>query len=255
MRKLYERSWLGVEFVSIAKSSPQVLASPVFWEAFYQAVFQQLGAWTEIDRVDPDFRNAKKAVAAFIFSRIKSRDNILSIGCGVGWIEHCLLEMGQGTMHLEVTDVAPAAFTLIRKELPASRVHPGFFPECIPADRHYSLIFMVDIDCTMDQSSLTLFLAKVKGRLTKEGRCLLISGTLDPPVSLWWKLLRAGKNVLAPLLEAAGLLQRGHFLGWYRHKEEFYQAFSRAGYSELREGFIAAGPNPVGYYWIEARNS
>jgi len=255
MRKLYERSWLGVEFISISRPSPQVLASPVFWEDFYQAAFQKIGSWNEIDRVDPDFRKTRTAVAEFIFGRIESHDVILSIGCGVGWIEHCLLELGQGTLHLEVTEVAPAALTLIRQELSPSRVHQGFFPECIPTDRLYSLIFMVDIDFAMDQSSLTLFLSKVKGRLTGEGRCLLISPTLDPPVSLWWTLLRAVKNMLTPLLESVGLSQRKYFFGWYRHKEEFYRVFSQAGYSELSEGFIPAGPNPAGYYWIEARNS
>src|SRR5208337_1079689 len=176
MRQFFEWEWFGIEFDSFCRPSSLSPPSPAFYETFYQILGARCHTWTDLD---PDFRAEKRAIAEFIFGRVESQDIILSIGCGLGYVEHCLLELSQGTLHLEVTEVAPAALKLIQKEIPASRVHVGFFPECIPTNLKYNLAIMSDIDYTMDQSSLAVLLHQIKGRLAPQGRCLLISGGLD----------------------------------------------------------------------------
>ena len=247
MRKMYEREWLGIEFTSYCRPSARSLADATFYDAFYRNFFQRYQSW---DDLDPNWRNQKRAIARFIFDQLDSKDIVLSIGCGLGWIEHCLLDFSGGRIHLEATDVAAAAVNWIKEEIPSDRLHIGLFPQCLIPGLKYNLIYMSALDYCMDQFSLIGFLNRVADYLTTKGKCLLISASFDHPIPIGVRAIKAGKHIVASILEAVHLYHRGQFWGWTRTREDYHLAFSRAGYLTVRDGFINRDNGPPDY-WIE----
>ncbi len=246
MRKIYQRDWFGIEFATFTQPSNRVLADTAFYEAFYQAFFQRYHSWEDLD---PHWRDQKATLARFILTRTEVGEVILSLGCGLGWIEHCLLDLSGGALHLEATEVAPAALKWIKAELPPERLFLGVFPQCLPEGRRYDLIYLSALDYCLDQPSLTGLLTQVAGRLQPAGRCLVISASFDPTPSGWPRARQVIKQAAAALLEGLRLYQRGQFWGWTRTRKDYRQAFARAGFAAITDGFLDGADN-YGDYWI-----
>ena len=249
MRKIYQRDWFEIEFSSFTKTSSRTLADAAFYEAFYQAFFQRYRLW---DDLDLSWRNQKRAIAKFLMNYLGPATNVLSVGCGLGWVEHCLLEMSRGAIHLEATEVASASLEWLRQELPPGRLHLGAFPRCLPPGRRYDLIYLSIVDYCLDQASLEGLLAQAAPLLAAGGKCLIISGSLDITTRGWPRALSRVKQAAKALLEALNLYQRGQFWGWSRTPQDYVKAFIRAGFAEIKEGFLEV-PESAGLYWIEAR--
>ncbi len=249
MRKMYQREWFGIGFSSFTTPSTRALAAPDFYERFYEAFFKRYQSWQDLD---PIWRDQKRSIAQFIFEQVKFGDAVLSIGCGLGWIEHCLLEMNGLTIRLEATEVAPSSLRWIEKEIPSERLHLGPFPQCLPPDSRYDLLYLSALDYSLDHPSLISLLQQVGQRLVPGGQCLLISASFIPARPLKERLITMVKLGLATLAAGLGLYHRGQFWGWSRTKEEYHQAFLLAGLVDRRDGFIpVATGSPI--YWVSGR--
>jgi SAM-dependent methyltransferase len=244
MRKLYERQWMGIEFRTFARTSPHRLADAAFYEDFYQTFFQHHRSWEDLD---PEWRWRKQAMAQFIFERIEGREAVLSLGCGLGWMEHCLLKLSGGCLQLEVTEVAVAALGWIREELAPAKVHMGLFPQCLPAGRRFDLIYLSAVDYCLEPPDLIGLLSQASRCLNPGGRCLLFSASFERPLPL-----RARLSVALGWMAAAAGLSDLQFWGWERNREDYRGAFARAGYQEISDGF-GAGDQGAKSYWIEGR--
>ncbi len=243
---MYQREWFGIEFPTFTQPSSRALADAAFYEAFYQAFFERYRLW---DDLDLSWLNQKRAIAKFLMNYLGPATNVLSVGCGLGWIEHCLLEMSGGTIHLEATEVAPAALKWLKAELPPQQLFLRVFPQCLPEGRRYDLIYLSALDYCLDQPSLTGLLTQVAGRLQPAGRCLVISASFDPTPSGWPRARQVIKQAAAALLEGLRLYQRGQFWGWTRTRKDYRQAFARAGFAAITDGFLDGADN-CGDYWI-----
>jgi len=137
------------------------LADGKFYGKFYEAFFGRYRSWDDIDH---SWCNQKKIVANFLCRLIlngKSGGRTLSVGCGLGYIEHVLVGSGIDPAHLDVTEVVETPLRWVREELHENNIHLGFIPECIPNGRKYSLIYMVAVDYIMDQNELIALLVEI----------------------------------------------------------------------------------------------
>lgn len=248
MRCVYQREWFGIPFSSFTRDSSRELADAAFYEAFYRAFFQRYRSWEDLD---PGWRDQKRAAARFLRERLAPGEAVLSIGCGLGWVEHCLWEMSGGCLDLHLTDMAPTALRWIKAELPPERVHVGEFPGCLP-DLAFQLIYLVAVDYCLDQEALTGLLATAARVLVPGGRVLLISASFDEPQPALSRVEAWLKHRAAAALELARLYHRGQFWGWGRTQGDYHGALSRAGYAGLKDGFVPAPQGTAGY-WIEGR--
>ncbi|KOR32365.1 hypothetical protein TI05_07740 [Achromatium sp. WMS3] len=104
MRRFYQTEWQGIQFEGFVRLSNTKLADAKFYDKFYQAFFQHHNSWEDIDS---SWRQQKAAVAKFILSRFNNdnQEHVLSVSCGMGYIEHCILSTSFSARNLEVTEV------------------------------------------------------------------------------------------------------------------------------------------------------
>jgi SAM-dependent methyltransferase len=193
-------------------------------------------------------------VARLIFDQAQPGDAVLSIGCGLGMVEHFLLEMSGGAMELEVTDTSSAALIWLKNEMPPHRVHLGLVPGCLPPGKKYQLIYLSAVDYALAQPVWLKLLEEIRSLLAPGGKCLIISPSLEPDKSFWRRALEQGKEAAKILLEIAGLHRRGQFWGWARTREEYRRSFRQAGFARIADGF-SAPEQSAGTYWISGEKA
>ena len=252
MRKYYQTEWHGIQFSDLSHSYSKVLAGPAFYQAFYQKFFERYQNWGQLP---PDWVSQKEHCAEFVLSRCADRAKILSVGCGLGAMEH-YVRARSPEVDLFIHEVAPAAWRWIAEEFEEEHKFLGLIPACLPDGIQFDLIYFCAVDYALDDEVLLGLLGAVRPFLaTPAGRCLLISASLQPAqkgiAAPLVSLLRRVKTLGAAVLEAAGLHTRGQFWGWMRTRREYRSIMERAGYRDLQEGMIE--PESSGLYWISGR--
>jgi hypothetical protein len=237
VRKFFQTEWLGIRFDSFSTPDSRLIAGDAFYAAFYEKLFAQYSEWNELD---PAWRASKKAIADFIAGRLPRSGAVLSIGCGNGFVEKCLLDADAG---LEVTETSGTPLRWLARHLPDTSIHVGRFPECLPAERRYSLVYMSAVDYCMGREEWVALLAQVQARLAEGGRCLVVSPSVETPRSV----VQMAKDAAKALLEFAGLRHRGQLWGYLRTPQDHIDAFRAAGMQDLEQGTVG------GSLWIEGK--
>jgi SAM-dependent methyltransferase len=250
MRKFYQTEWHGIPFKSFTEVSSTRLADAQFYAAFYDAFFQRYNGW---DDLNPDWVALKQQSAQFLMSRIKNskQHRILSIGCGLGVIEKGLLEAGYS--QLEVTEISASPLRWIEAELPKAQIHIGEFPDCVPENRTYDLIYLPGVEYIFDLPQLIGFLKRVKGRLAPGGACLLLSWSFEFPSGFRQNAVFL-KDAANSVLETLGIRHRGQFWGYTRNRQDFRRAVSAAEFTHIADGVLDKTTR-WDTYWIEGRNN
>jgi hypothetical protein len=252
MRKSFQTDWQGIHFSDIARTSSRKLAGPEFYQAFYEEFFKRYLNW---DQLPTDWRRDKELCAEFILARGGSRRRILSIGCGLGIMEHHLRARAPG-LELYIHEVAPAAWRWIGPEFPKDRKILGRIPECLPVGLRFDVIYLSTVDYAFSDKELTALLASLRPFLSGENaECLLISGnfqeTPSTPAQTLLAAARRAKSFAAAALDALGLRARGQFWGWARTREEYGALLLSAGFNDVQDGFVDVGNDRR--YWISGR--
>lgn len=242
--KFWQLEWQGIDFREIAQVSSTRMAGPEFYAAFYAALFRRIGSF---DELDSDWRAKKDAVAEFIHGQTIEGMKVLSVGCGLGYIEHRLQGLSKGEIDLHIHEVAPMALRWIVAEWLPDRLHVGLLPQCLRDENaHFDLIYLSAVDYALDDSELVSLLSILREILTHNGRVLLVSA------SFWerdWRTpFRTVKRIIAAVRERLGMGSRGQLWGWLRSRAEYRALLASAGYIDQVDGFIGQ----QGPYWIMA---
>jgi hypothetical protein len=119
MKRMYQTEWQGIQFTDFAKLST-ALAGTEFYNAFYREIFRHYSGYEELDM---SWRRNKQELSDWIAMRCPAGSRILSVGCGLGYMERCLhCDHGQN-IELHVQEGAADALTWLRYELPDERIH------------------------------------------------------------------------------------------------------------------------------------
>lgn len=245
---MYQTDWQNIPFAEFAELSSTELAGPAFYEAFYREFFQRFRSWEDLA---PSWRQSKEDCAAFILKRTPRPVRILSIGCGLGIIEH-FMRTHDPSVDLFVQEVAPSAWRWIDREFADSKKLTGHVPACLPPDILFGLVFLSAVDYALDDASLSALLRAVRPHLAESGQCLIISASFErTPLSMaehaaavWSR----GKAVAASILDWIRIRPRGQFWGWTRTQAEYRAAMRRAGFEQIEDGFVDG--TAASGYWI-----
>lgn len=247
MLSIYQKEWQEVQFSSFARVSSKHLADADFYNAFYREFFRRYHGY---DDLDPEWRREKRAHAEWIAGRVEAGWKVLSIGCGLGYMELCLHRDHRDAFEIHVQDFASDALAWLRAELPDSRVHLLGGGEATLTGG-YDLIYLSNIDYAIPDGELVALLRGLKPQLAAGGTCLVIS----PHCIADGERFVAGcrrwfKDTVKAGLEHLGLYQRGQLWGWRRTQPELRGLFRKAGYSTV-DGFFSTGTNRI--YFIEGK--
>lgn len=231
MKRFFETEWQGIQFAGLAKVSDTELAGAVFYNTFYRELFSRYGGYDELDTA---WRQKKKELADWIATQSQPDSRILSIGCGLGYMEACLHRDHGTKLALHASDYASDALSWLRRELPEERIHLAG-----GGGKHYDLIYLSAVDYAVPTSDMISLLVEQRSRLTPSGTCLIISASyLDEDAPAPTRIKAEVKHAVKALLSATGLYHRGQFWGWMRTRSEYRDLMRVAGYSQIEDGFI-----------------
>lgn len=244
MRRLYQEEWHGIPFKSFVKTSATKLADASFYGSLYEVFFKK---YKRPEELDPKWLEFKMQAVKLLEERkgFEKKASILSIGCGLGVMEKSLID--EGYSNLEITEVSEAPLKWLAPHVSPDKVHIGFFPDCIAANKLYDFIYLSTVEYCFDQDQLISFLKTVAKRLKPGGVCLLISVSFESAGSFIWPRM---KDLIKLILAKVGLKKRGQFFGYIRDRSDFHNAMAAAGFKQLNDGLLEKKTR-WDAYWIE----
>ena len=249
-KKFYQTEWHGIQFKEFTKVSSQTLAESSFYEVFYTLFFSRYSHWEELPG---DWRLEKNKIAEFIVNQINDDSQVLSVGCGLGMIEHFVKE-SKPNIDLFINDVASSAWKWIGSEFNEDHKFIGYLPECLPANVYFDMIYLMAVDYAMDETSLVQLLSDLKSRLKKGGKCLILSVSLEErPNTVKQKIdmfIRSIKIKIKDIYINKSVFSANQLWGWMRTREE-YRLLLQAKFEKIDEGFLDIGKGKI--YWISGQ--
>ncbi len=246
MKRFWQKEWHGIRFDSFATLSATRLAGSEFYSAFYRQLFRRYSGYEDLEA---GWRSDKQDIADWLARRVRRGARVLSVGAGLGYVEHCLNSAQAGVFELHAQDFAGDALAWLRKELPDSRIHCTL--EQQTRGGPYDLIYLSAVDYALDTEELVAMLEALRGQLRADGSAILISASFWEPPPLMRRVKEAAKDAVKSILGALGLYHRGQFWGWQRSQAEYRDLFVRAGYRTIADGFIQTRSQRI--YYIEGK--
>jgi ubiquinone/menaquinone biosynthesis C-methylase UbiE len=120
MKPLYQTEWQNIPFSSFTKLSSKTLPGPKFYNAFYRAVIEK---YQNYEALDADWRRNKSDLADWLAEQFHEGARVLSVGCGLGYMESRLWQLHGDRMDLYVQDYATDAHLWLKQVMPEDHIH------------------------------------------------------------------------------------------------------------------------------------
>ena len=253
MRRFYQESWQGIPFTRFSHLSFFHLAGPKFYAVFYEELFRRYKDWDDLPAA---WRTNKRTDARWLLGELDglSRGDaevpprVLSIGSGVGYMEHVLLEE-RPDLELHVNEPSTVGMKWLRTHIPGDRIYIGLPPACLPADVLYDMIYLSTVDYGIPTRELQYLLRELRAQLAPGGVLVLLSASLLEEDSVVGSFVNAIKIVIRAGLHYLGI-RRQQFWGWRRTRQEYRELLRQADFAEVEDGWLDDGFET---YWIRGR--
>ena len=254
MRRFYQESWQGIPFTAISHLSFFHLAESKFYSVFYEELFRRYANW---DDLPSNWRQNKRHNARWLMARMDDLESrggekrplrVLSIGSGVGYMEHLLLTEKKD-LELHVNEPSTVGMKWLRQHLAAEHIYIGMPPACLPPDVKYDMIYLSAVDYGIPQRELRFLLSELRAQLLPGGELVCLSASLLEEDSLIGGFVNAIKIGIRAVLHFLGV-RRQQFWGWRRTRAEYRQLFRQAGFTSINDGLLDDGFDT---YWIAVK--
>ena len=215
-------------------------------------MFARYSSW---EALPLEWRENKRCSAEWLIERISEHRvqlglkdgapyRVLSIGCGVGYMEKLLLD-ALPKIELYVNEPSTVGLKWLRSYLPADHVYIGT-PKIIPGDVYYNLIYLSAVDYTICTRDLVHLLENLRAQLEPSGLVVCLSSSFLQEDSIIGSFVNAVKIFMRGILHYLGVRPQ-QFWGWRRTRRDYNQLFKQAGFFSLNDGFVEKAPET---YWI-----
>lgn len=148
MRAFYQTEWHQIPFSSFAELSSKNLADQHFYDAFYQTLFKKYAGYDDLPK---GWRHCKTEIADWLVTQIPEGARVLSIGCGLGFIEQRISRMHGTKLDLHVQDFSAEALKWLREVVPAENIHVS--DETL-GDAGFDFIYLCALDYALTNGHL-----------------------------------------------------------------------------------------------------
>ncbi|MBQ9536720.1 MAG: hypothetical protein IJU79_02915 [Desulfovibrionaceae bacterium] len=252
MRRFYQESWQGIPFTKISHLSFFHLAGSKFYSTFYEEMFARYSSW---EALPLEWRENKHCTADWLINRIKQHRKalnlapnepyrVLSIGCGIGYVEKLLLD-AMPDLELHVNEPSTVGLKWLRSYLPAEHVYIGI-PPTFPSDIYYNLIYLSAVDYTISTRDLINLLENLRAQLEPAGEVVILSSSFLQEDSIIGSFVNAIKILIRGVLHYLGVRPQ-QFWGWRRTRKDYWQLLKQVGFFQVEDGFLEKSPET---YWI-----
>lgn len=241
MRKFYQTEWQNIVFSSFHPMSSTTLAGSEFYDAFYRSLFEK---YPNHDALDSGWRRNKDEITDWLAATLPDGARVLSVGCGLGYMEQRLWQQHGERIELHVQDYASQALQWLKQVLPAERIHQVGEGDI----GQFDLIYLSAVDYAMTNDDLIALLASLRNSLSDGGALLMISASfLEETTGQCYT--RNVKDAVKWLLDKIGLRTRGQFWGWMRSRQEYLAIMRQARLSAVTDGFVPTLQQRT--YWVK----
>lgn len=243
MLRFYQSDWQAIPFSSFAKLSFFSLAGADFYSAFYQCFFEKYATYEELPE---EWRRTKILWAERIFAELLGNEQgeVLSVGCGLGFMEHYLMRKCP-EIHLHCTEITSIPLRWLEPVLTKERLHFGYVPECLPQGLLFDLIYCGTIDYTIADAAWVKMLRALRNRLKPGGKLLVLTASLQQEAHVPRTLctrFHHYRNQCRLFWRHSTKQEPVQFWGWMRTQAEYIASLEMAGF--LRIISAPLGNNP-----------
>lgn len=248
MRKFYQTEWHGIDFQGLCSLSPFKLADSQFYNIFYQVLFRK---YPNYSALDPRWRQLKDQIGDWLIKFVPHNGRVLSIGCGLGYIEQRIWSLYGKRLDIHVQDYASDSLIWLRNILPPENIHIDVSlnheGSLFNSKKDFDLIYLSAVDYALTDEDLINLLEKLKSFLSKGGRIIIVSASfLDE--SFYEKMVFCVKELVKKILYPLGFYKRIQFWGWMRTRSDYLRIMNLVNASSTSDGFIESSENDI--YWI-----
>ncbi len=238
MIKIFQKEWFGIDFVDLGVSlSLKQVAGVSFYSAFYREFYKRYHGYTDLPE---SWCSSKNELVVHINELVEGQSRVLSIGCGVGYIESKLCDFNKS---LDIVAIEPSVDMTQWVNEKVNVLH-GLFPEVIEnkySSAQFDLVYAASIDYLFDNKSYELFLTS----LVNFGVCDFLLTEIFIPENGFLPHLKSMYRKLQYLL---GFRKGYQFWGYLRETDEHIRHLKKAGFSKFETGKYSHGT-----YWIRAQ--
>lgn len=228
----YIKDWFGIKFSSFTKVSSTSLPTQEFYREFYKSFFESYSSYSDLEE---KWLITKSEIANYIRQNFAPQKKILSVGCGLGYVETLLYPFYKRNIH--VYDYASESLSWLRNTVPISNIYNAEAGLTHLKKDHYDLIYLSAVDYAMPDGELIAFLEQLKEFLCKDGVILVISASfLSNKFSAI--LIRYIKQSAKLACELCGLCTKGQLWGFMRSQKNYAYIFINAGLRDIEDGFL-----------------
>jgi hypothetical protein len=228
MKKLFQKSWHGIFFNEFTTVNEMEVANSRFYYKFYDYFFRK---YSSFDDIPADYIVKKKPVIDYLLKKCQSKQNILSIGCGVGLIEKLLIEKTEMQSKIAVIEPSENAVKWILQDSRIN-IYNGYFPDIIEnRSLNFDYGYARAVEYVFNEVQYIEFLENVVNFEIKEFSIISVCLHRRSPKELFKE---AAKSILSRLK----LYDRGQFWGYLRTEHDHKRAFYAAGFKNIKVDYV-----------------
>jgi SAM-dependent methyltransferase len=236
VQKFYQTEWFGIQFSDFTKMNSSIQADEEFYNMFYLEFFKKFNSYEELP---VDWKKNKKELADFIFEQIKNKSNVLSIGCGNGFIEN---EISKMKWEGDLTAIEPSLNTSSwLKDNKNITLLNGYFPDILRDYKNFDFAYMSYIDYILNDKAYSKLLKDIKNYPIDN--FLLVGASVYNP-----SIKNTIKTIIKNILAKFGLFNQ-QLWGYQRTINEHLNIFNQVNFKKIEYGQLNNGS-----YWIKATN-
>jgi len=222
MIKFYQNNWHGIKFSSFGKNNLKNIADINFYNKFYNKFFLK---FKYFDDLSNDWLNYKSEVAKIIQKQFGDKNNILSIGCGIGIVEKYIVENNQN-INLTVIEPSKNACKWI-ENFRNIDIKYGYFPEILNQKQNFDIAYVNVVDYIFNKYQYHNFLKSIFDYGIRE--LIIVSASYYEP-----NFILHTKEIIRDILIKFDLYNSNiQFWGYKRSVNEQFAAISKAGFKKM----------------------
>ena len=225
--KVYENKWHDIPFdklkVNLTSSKK---ASLEFYNNFYERFFLLYNGYNELSK---EWLKGKIGVAKIIEKKLSIGSDVLSYGCGIGFIEKYIAEI-RDDIKLDCYDYSTNASKWIKNQ---KRIN---FITDVKKLKKYDTIFMVELLYSFNNEEILQLLNNLKKLLNKNGQIIISNTSLKPrenglvEKNIITQIYKFIKDHTRPFYFSLFKNKKIQFWGYQRDKQEYEKLFYLSGY-------------------------
>lgn len=248
MFRMYQNKWFSIKLSDVTQTKIDSLPTSRFYGEFYKCFFELYDSPSDLSE---GWRLEKQSIAHFLRDSILGRgsQSVLSVGCGVGYVELCLKDM-LPSIDFNALDYSSDNMRWIESHFEPNQLFSGELRDCSFNEKKFDFIYLSALDYALDDAEFLEMLKILQLHLAENGLVVLISPSCISHILSLKSIKILVKSVIAKTIDLCKVNLGWQFWGWYRTRGEIRYSFRKANINILDDGFLRSKDGVGKNYFI-----